>query len=81
MNELIAAFFVSISLNGVTTSEVGPYPDGGGCEDMKLTIQRSIENSFATETTYGISGDRWGAGGGAILRANNYELQCIRKEL
>jgi hypothetical protein len=27
MNELIAAFFVSISLNGVTISEVGPYPE------------------------------------------------------
>lgn len=79
--ELVTAFFVSITLGGTETARIGPYGDGGQCWDMKATMERSIQQGFDHSTPYGITGDPWGAGGGAIWRAQDYKLECFSETM
>jgi hypothetical protein len=70
---------VSLSINGTEVTQIGPMSDWISCEDMRKTVQTSVENSFKTETTYGVSVDAWGIGGGAIMRYSDYKFECVKE--
>lgn len=74
---VITMFYVAITLAGEELTRVGPFFDGGACFEFSRTIDRDIERAFNDTTQYGITGDMWDVGGGAILRYNDYELPCV----
>jgi len=78
MLKTTVAFFVAISLNGEEVTRVGPLTSPYECEVMQRDISSDIENSFKTSTPYGIGGDLWGIGGGAIFRFKDYDFSCVR---
>lgn len=71
------AFFVAIFLNGEEVTRVGPFTDAYGCETMQRDIENDVRHSFEHTTPYGIGGDIWGIGGGAIFRFKDYEFPCM----
>jgi len=74
-----AIFAIVISLGGTETTSVGPFPDMGSCVQTQKTIRADISRGFSTDGQYGMTGDMWNAGGGAIFRASDYKVECERQ--
>ncbi len=70
-----------MSVNGTEITRVGPYGDYASCEMMEKTVRTLVEKSFATDSTYGVSFDKWNVGGGAIIRFSDYDFKCTKIEL
>jgi hypothetical protein len=78
MLPIITSFFVAIFINGVEITRVGPFADAVSCHMMKDIIDTDITFGFDYQTTYGITADMWGVGGGAIIRYQDYHLTCVK---
>lgn len=70
-----------MSVNGTDMTEIGPHGDYASCTMMEQTVRTSVLKSFETDSIYGVSLDRWGVGGGAIMRGSDYSFECKKIEL
>lgn len=68
---------LEISLGGTGITTIDMQMDNTGCARLERQVDTDIARGFETTNTYGMIGDMWGAGGGAIFRASDYETTCV----
>lgn len=79
--EKIAIIILNIYVQGEHVGEVGPFMHQFDCTRHIETIMKpDYRYSFDKHTPYGQVTDKWGIGGGAIMRLSDYSFTCDRQE-
>jgi|15BtaG_2_1085339.scaffolds.fasta_scaffold03022_2 hypothetical protein len=67
-------WIVSIVIQGILITEVGPYTDYSVCQEMKNVIENDIDRAYKINHPDGYDGSKWGLSDS--VHQSDYAITC-----